>query len=101
MKRAPSASTALTGPVRPWTVTRLALGWAHASAKVDCEACEVDWAEATAVAEENVQGRGGIRCCLPGRGGLCGAACVGAIWTLHLIEPVLSSSAATSSEEGC
>eukprot|EP00964_Phaeocystis_antarctica_P028907 scaffold16285_cov55-Phaeocystis_antarctica.AAC.1 len=62
MKRAPSASTALTGPMRPWTVMRLALGWAHASAKVGCEACEVDWAEATAVAEEQVQGRGGIHC---------------------------------------
>ena len=34
MKRVPSTSTALTGPVRPWTVMRLALGWAHASAKV-------------------------------------------------------------------
>ena len=34
MKRTPSASTALTGPVRPQTVTRLALGRAHASAKV-------------------------------------------------------------------
>ena len=33
-KRTPSASTALTGPVRPGTVVRLALGWAHASAKV-------------------------------------------------------------------
>ena len=39
MKRAPSASTALTGPVRPWSVRCLALGWAHASAKVvGCEA---------------------------------------------------------------
>jgi len=34
MKRTPSASTALTGPVRPQTVTRLALGWAHASVNV-------------------------------------------------------------------
>ena len=34
MKRAPSASTALTGPVRPRTVMRLALGWVHASANV-------------------------------------------------------------------
>ena len=34
MKRAPSASTALTGPVRPRTTRRLALGWAHASANV-------------------------------------------------------------------
>ena len=33
-KRTPSASTALTGPVRPRTVMRLALGWAHASANV-------------------------------------------------------------------
>eukprot|EP00964_Phaeocystis_antarctica_P060260 scaffold35916_cov68-Phaeocystis_antarctica.AAC.9 len=33
-KRTPSASTALTGPVRPGTVVRLALGWTHASAKV-------------------------------------------------------------------
>jgi hypothetical protein len=39
MKRVPSASTALTGPVRPWSVRCLALGWAHASAKVvGCEA---------------------------------------------------------------
>ena len=34
MKRAPSASTALTGPVRPRTTRRLALGWTHASANV-------------------------------------------------------------------
>ena len=34
MKRAPSASTALTGPVRPRTTRHLALGWVHASAKV-------------------------------------------------------------------
>ena len=34
MKRMPSALTALTGPVRPWTVMRLAPGWTHASAKV-------------------------------------------------------------------
>ena len=34
VKRAPLASAALTGPVRPSTVMRLALGWAHASAKV-------------------------------------------------------------------
>ena len=33
MKRVPLNSTALTGPVRPWTVMRLAFGWAHASAK--------------------------------------------------------------------
>ena len=36
MKRAPSASTALTGPVRPWSARCLALGWAHASAVVGC-----------------------------------------------------------------
>ena len=34
MKRTPSAWTALTGPVRPRTVMRLALEWAHASANV-------------------------------------------------------------------
>ena len=34
MKRTPSASTALTGPMRPRTVVRLALGWEHASANV-------------------------------------------------------------------
>merc|ERR1740124_1471336 len=34
MNRVPSTSTALTGPVRPWTVMRLALGWVHASANV-------------------------------------------------------------------
>ena len=34
MNRTPSAWTALTGPVRPRTVMRLALGWAHASANV-------------------------------------------------------------------
>jgi hypothetical protein len=46
MKRAPSASSALTGPVRPWSVRCLALGWAHASAKVvGCERREVDWGE--------------------------------------------------------
>jgi hypothetical protein len=46
MKRAPSASTALTGPVRPWSVRCLALGWAHASAKVvGCARREVDWGE--------------------------------------------------------
>eukprot|EP00964_Phaeocystis_antarctica_P003203 scaffold1708_cov51-Phaeocystis_antarctica.AAC.3 len=32
MKRAPSASTVLTRPVRPWSMTRLVLEWAHASA---------------------------------------------------------------------
>ena len=46
MKRVPSASTALTGPVRPWSVRCLALGWAHASAKVvGCARREVDWGE--------------------------------------------------------
>jgi hypothetical protein len=46
MKRAPTASTALTGPVRPWSVRCLALGWAHASAKVvGCARREVDWGE--------------------------------------------------------
>mgnify|MGYP004272360129 CR=1 FL=1 len=34
MKRAPSASTALTRPVRPGSMMRLALGRAHASMKV-------------------------------------------------------------------
>ena len=34
MKSMPSASTALTGLVRPRSTRTLALGWAHASAKV-------------------------------------------------------------------
>eukprot|EP00964_Phaeocystis_antarctica_P071387 scaffold43556_cov68-Phaeocystis_antarctica.AAC.3 len=34
MKNMPSTSTALTGPVRPCIMMRLALGWTHASAKV-------------------------------------------------------------------
>ena len=34
MKKVPSTSTTLTGPSDPWNSTRLALGWAHASANV-------------------------------------------------------------------
>jgi hypothetical protein len=34
-------------------------------------------------------------------GAVYGAACVGAIWTSPLVESALSSSAATTGEEGC